>query len=99
MSSSSLSELGSQLRAHSSAATAEHVNRILLVDLLAAAVQAAGQQHLLDQGVQLGDIGLDLEACRRCCAVPAPASSNIAKAIFRRARGERSSWLALASRL
>ena len=62
-----------------------------------AGVEPAGQQHLLDQRVELGDVGVDL--ARRLSRCAGAASSSIDTAIFMRASGERSSWLALASRL
>ena len=58
-------------------------------------VEPARQQHFLDQAVELGDVlSISAFSVSRCAG---DASASIDTAIFIRASGERSSWLALAS--
>ncbi len=59
---------------------------------LAAVVETAGQQDLLDQSVELAEVAHDLGSARR-----ADCPSAHRSAMRSRASGERSSWLALAS--
>ena len=73
----------------------QQVDRLALRATLGG-VEPAREQHLLDQRIELGDIGVDL-ALAALALRRASRSSSIETAIFMRASGERSSWLALAS--
>ena len=73
----------------------QQIDGLVLVER-ARRVEPAGEQDLFDERVELGDVGSDL-ALQRFALRPGGASSSIDSAIFSRASGERSSWLALAS--